>query len=295
MHVDEAAIDTALVRRLVSAQFPEWASLPIESVASSGTDNALYRLGDQLVARLPRIDSAAKQADKEHRWLPRLAPLLPLPIPSPVAIGHPAEGYPWAWSVYRWLPGEAATGSTSADPARSAHALAEFVCALQRIDPSEGPSPGEHNFFRGDPLATRDPLVREAIAALDGVIDTAAASRAWQAALDARDWDRAPVWIHGDLHGGNLLVDQGMVSAVIDFGGLAVADPACDLMVAWTYLPAGAREAFRDGVSCDDDAWARGRGWALSMALIAIPYYTRTNPKFAAEARRWLHEVLIDQ
>ena len=295
MHDGEVAIDGALVRRLVDSQFPQWARLPLQRVPSAGTDNVLHRLGDELVVRLPRIESVTEQADKEHRWLPRLAPLLPLGIPTPVARGSPGEGYPWRWSVYRWLPGESATVGSAVDPIESGRALGEFIVALQRIDPDGGPPPGEHNFHRGSPLPTRDPQTREAIAALDGLIDTAATTRAWQAALDAPTWAGPPVWIHGDLHSGNVLVDRGTVSAVIDFGGLAVADPACDLMAAWTYLPADGREVFREAVSGTDAAWARGRGWALSMALIALPYYLTRNPPFAAEARRWLGEVLADR
>jgi aminoglycoside phosphotransferase (APT) family kinase protein len=295
MHDEEVAIDVALVRRLINSQFPRWANLRLRWVASAGTDNVLVRLGDDMVVRLPRIAAATQQAVKEHLWLPRLAPLLPLPIPMPLALGTPGEGYPWQWSVRRWLPGQAAVGDPRGDPIRSARALAEFIAALQRITPGAGPPPGEHNFHRGDPLASRDDPTREAIAALDGLVDTGAVTRAWDQAVQAPTWDGPPRWIHGDLHGGNLLLDRGTVSAVIDFGGLAVADPACDLMVAWTYLPGGARGVFRTGVTADDASWARGRGWALSMALIALPYYLDRNPSFAAQARRWLGEVLADR
>ena len=295
MHDDEALIDGALVRRLIDSQFPIWTALPLTRVRPAGTDNALYRLGSDLVVRLPRTQDVTVQAAKEQLWLPRLAPMLPLPIPVPVAVGLPGEGYPWPWAVYRWLTGEPAAAGVLGHPHRTARVLGEFVVALQHVDPGDGPSPGEHNFYRGGPLGDRDRHVREAIRALSGSIETTAVTSAWEAALDAAVWEGPPAWIHGDLHAGNLLVDRGVVTAVLDFGGLAVADPACDLMVAWTFLPAGARAAFRATVLCDDASWVRGRGWALSMALIAIPYYLTRNPPFAAEARRWLDEVLADR
>jgi aminoglycoside phosphotransferase (APT) family kinase protein len=294
MHADEVDTDSSLVRRLIAAQFPDWANLAIEPVVSSGTDNAIYRLGDEMAVRMPRRQSSTAQVDKEHRWLPTLAPHLPLAIPVPIAMGMPAESYPWRWSVYRWLEGENAIVGRIADMSAAAIALAEFIAAMQRIDPTGGPAPGAHNFGRGVPLATRDARTRAAIASLDGVIDTRAATLAWEAALSAPACNSAPVWIHGDLQTGNLLVEHGRLSAVIDFGGLAVGDPACDLMIAWMLLSADTRDVFRAALSVDDAAWARGRGWALSVALIQIPYYRHTNPVLAAGGRRAIAEVLAE-
>jgi aminoglycoside phosphotransferase (APT) family kinase protein len=193
------------------------------------------------------------------------------------------------------LEGENATTARVDDWVQAAMALGEFVAALHRIDVDGGPTPGEHSSHRGEPLSTRDSDTREAITALDGQIDTRAAARAWQASLDAPAWDGPPVWIHGDLHGGNLLAHRGRLSAVIDFGCLGVGDPAVDVMAAWTFLPAAARSTFRAAVGVDDATWARGRGWALSVALIALPYYIDRNPPFAADARHWIHEVLADR
>ncbi len=294
MHVGEVDVDVPLVRRLLVAQFPHWADLPLAPVQSTGTDNAIYRLGDDMAVRLPRIARVAGQVDKEHRWLPRLAPLLPLAIPVPLAKGRPAEGYPWQWSVYRWLAGENANIAHIVDPRRAAIMLAQFIAALHRIDPTGGLPPGEHNFFRGVPLAMRDAPVRKAIATLHGRIDAHAVSAAWEAALQAPAWRRPPVWIHGDLQAGNLLVEGGRLSAVIDFGGIGVGDPACDLMVAWTLFSGDSRDAFRAALAVDDATWARGRGWALSVALIALPYYWDTNPTIVANARRAIDEVLAD-
>ncbi len=295
MHIDEVDIDISLVGRLLAAQFSQWAALPIQSVRSAGTDNALYRIGDDMVARLPRIEAATEQVDKEHRWLPELTPYLPLAIPVPLAKGKPGEGYPWHWSVYRWLAGENATTGRIADPAQTARDLAHFITALQRIDPTGGPTPGKHNSFRGVPLSTRDAETRAAISALDDMFDASALTAAWETSLQAPAWDDPPVWIHGDLSSLNLLVERGRLSAVIDFGCLSVGDPACDLQVAWNLLSTESRDVFRAALQFDDAAWARGRGWALSVGLIALPYYQRTNPALADIARRAIDEVLADQ
>lgn len=294
MHADEVDIDVTLVRRLLAAQFPQWTNLPITPVHSAGTDNALYRLGKDMVVRLPRIENATEQVDKEQQWLPKLAPHLPLAIPVPLAKGTPGEGYPWQWSVYRWLTGENATIERISDPGQAARDLAHFVAALQRIDPTGGPPPGVYNSFRGVPLSTRDAETRVAIASLESVLDTGAVTAAWDAALQAPAWHGPPVWIQGDLSPLNLLVQQGRLSAVIDFGCLGVGDPACDLQVAWNLLSVQTRDVFRAALGVDDATWARGRGWALSVALIALPYYQNTNPVLAGIARRAIAEVLAD-
>ena len=295
MHADEVDTDVALVRRLVAEQFPQWSRLPIEPVLPLGTDNALYRLGDDMVVRLPRTERTARTLEKERQWLPRLAPFLPLTVPVPLAEGTPGEGYPFAWSVYSWLNGENATVERITDPSRLATDLAEFVAALQRIDATDGPPPGEHNFFRGAPLVARDDATRAAIASLAGSIDGDAVTAAWEAALRAPEWELPLVWVHGDLDSRNLLVQRGRLCAVIDWGGLGVADPACDVMAAWKMLTADTREIFRTALSVDDATWARGRGWALSQALIALAYYTlETNAVLVTEAQRWMAEVLAD-
>jgi aminoglycoside phosphotransferase (APT) family kinase protein len=293
MHPDEVESDAPLVRRLLAGQFPEWAALPVERVTWAGTDNALYRLGDELVVRLPRRKRTSATLEKECRWLPRLAPLLPLPVPVPLAQGAAAEGYPFPWVVYSWLPGERATAERIADRSRFATELAQFVAALQGIEATGGPSPGEHNFFRGVPLARRDAATRAAIASLEGEIDADAVSAAWDEALRAPEWRHPPVWIHGDLDAQNLLAVDGRLSGVVDFGGLGVGDPACDVMVVWKVLAAETRDVFRTALSVDEATWARSRGWALSQAVIALAYYTLdTHPVLVREARRWIAEVL---
>ncbi|MGH8931198.1 MAG: aminoglycoside phosphotransferase family protein, partial [Egibacteraceae bacterium] len=245
MHADEVDIDVPLVRRLLAAQFPQWADLPVESMASTGTDNAIYRLGEHMAVRLPRIPGATGQVEKEQRWLPRLAPHLPLAIPVPLGKGTPGEGYPWHWSVYRWLEGENATIERIADPRQAATALAQFVASLQRIDPAGGPPPGRHNFFRGAPLTTRDRLTRDAIATLHRTLDTDAVTVVWETALQAPPWHGSPAWIHSRPVTWEPADPTGRLSAVIDFGGLGVGDPACDLIVAWSLFSGEARDVFR--------------------------------------------------
>jgi aminoglycoside phosphotransferase (APT) family kinase protein len=294
LHPGEVHTDAGLVRRLIAAQFPDWAGLAVTPVPTSGTDHVMYHLGEERVVRLPRLERAAAQALKEDFWLPRLASCLPLPIPRPLALGAPGEGFPWSWSIYAWLEGEAAATARFDDPVRAAVDLAGFIVALRAIDATEAPGPGRHNFWRGGPLDVRDPATSAALAQLDGVLDTAAAARAWDAALAAPAWAGPPVWIHGDMLPGNLLVADGHLAAVIDFGGLGAGDPACDLMIAWSLFTGEARAAFRQAVVVDDHAWARGRGWALHTALVALPYYRDSKPDFAAAALRTIETILAE-
>lgn len=277
----------------MAAQFPRWAALAIERVPSAGTDNTLYRVGNDLVVRLPVGSRTADALTKERLWLPRLAPHLPLAVPRPLADGMPGEGYPFEWSLYSWLSGVDATRARVVDESEFAGELARFLTALQRIDTTGGPAPGEHNVFRGEPLARRDASTRSAIAQLRDSIDGDAVTSAWEAALRAPAWDGPPVWVHGDLDRRNLLLEDGRLSAVIDWGCLAVGDPAWDVAVVWTVLSRDTREEFRAALSIDDSTWARARGWALSQAVGALCYFTtETNLTLLRESRRWLDEVL---
>jgi aminoglycoside phosphotransferase (APT) family kinase protein len=294
MHIDEVETNVSLVARLLTEQFPQWAVLPIAPVPSAGTDNALYRLGDHMVVRLPRIHWAIEQVNKEHQWLPKLAPFLPLAVPVPLAKGEPGHGYPWRWSVYRWLEGENATIERIANQRQAAIDLARFVGALQRIDATGGPPHGPHNSHRGEPLAMRDARTREAIATLRGALDVDHVTAVWDSAIGASAWSGPPVWLHGDLQSGNLLAVGGRLSAVIDFGCLGLGDPACDVMAAWMFLSAETRGIFRAALQVDDATWARARGWALSVGLIALPYYQSSNLVLAGIARRAIDETLAD-
>ena len=283
------------MRRLIGDQFPQWAQLPVEPVARSGWDNATFRLGDGMTVRLPSAAEYALAVDKEHQWLPVLAPRLPLPVPVPLAKGHPGAGYPFSWSVYSWLTGEQATTERISDLGRFAVDLAEFLAALRSVDAADGPQPGRHNWFRGASLRTYDAQARHALAVLDGHVDVDLARQTWMTALDAR-WDGTDVWFHGDVAAGNLLLDDGELAGVIDFGTCGVGDPSCDLAIAWTLLTADARQAFRERLSVDDASWARGRGWALWKTLVA---YARTVDRAVDSAddeadgtRRILGEIL---
>ena len=295
MHAGEIEVDEALVLRLLAAQFPAWAKWPLTRIGAVGTDHAIFRLGDNLAVRLPRIHWAADNAARERRWLAVLAPRLPLAVPLPVAGGEPDLGYPYPWSVVRWLDGQTMTADNLRDPLRAAEDLGRFVVALQRVDATGGPSPTSPT-ARGMPLAGRDADVRRAIAALGPRVDAAAVIAAWEASRGAPAWDGPPVWLHGDLLPGNLLFRDGRLSGVIDWGGsLAVGDPAADLIPAWALFRGASRRIFREIIGADDTTWARGRGWALSIALIALPYYLHTFPAFAAIARRMLREALAEQ
>jgi aminoglycoside phosphotransferase (APT) family kinase protein len=281
-------IDAGLARRLVDRQFPQWAGLPISPVEVDGWDNRTFRLGPELTVRLPSGAWYAQQVAKEQRWLPVLAPQLPLPIPEPVAQGSPDEGYPYPWSVYRWLEGELAAGAEIDDLEAFATDLAGFLRALARVDPTGGPAPGEHNFFRGGPLATYEQETLDAIDALGEAIPRAGVERVWADAMATR-WERAPVWLHGDVAATNLLVRDGRLGAVLDFGTSGIGDPACDIAIAFTFLSGAARERFRAELGADDGTWARGRGWSLWKALITL----RDDPG-ALAPRREIAAVIAD-
>jgi len=292
MHDNEIPLGTELVHRLVAQQFPQWAGLPVTALALGGTDHALFRLGDGLVARMPRIGWAAGQAESDSRWLPVLAPHLPLAVPVPVAVGEPDEDFPWRWAVVPWLRGENPP-SGNVDLEHAAVQLAEFVTALRSVDTAGAPAAS-----RGVPLAKRDEPTRAAIAELGDRIDGRRVTAAWEQALSANAWTREPVWSHGDLSAGNLLARQRKLSAVIDWGGVGVGDPAVDLMPAWSIFDGRSRLAYREALGRDfggdEDMWQRGRGWALSTALIALPYYFDRYPGIVAESKAKIAAVLAD-
>ncbi|MDT0489271.1 aminoglycoside phosphotransferase family protein [Streptomyces griseus] len=281
-------IDTALVRALVDTQFPQWAGLPLRPVGQSGLDQVIHRLGEDLSVRLPRRAGAVGQARNEFTWLPRLAPHLPLAVPVPVGMGEPDLGYPWPWSVARWLDGEAADAETLAGSSEAAVRLAEFLAALQGFAPDGLPAGDALDSLATGALADRDRAVRAAIAEADGPFDRAAMAELWDAALGAPGRDRPPVWVHGDLHTGNLLTVDGRIGAVIDFGGLGIGDPACDLTIAFTLMTAGSRAAFRGALGVDDATWLRG----LATGLNAYVHHAATTPWVAAQTTRQIDAAL---
>jgi aminoglycoside phosphotransferase (APT) family kinase protein len=287
-------INVSLVNQLIAEQFPQWAHLPVKPIELSGWDNRTFRLGQDMSVRLPSAEGYAAQVTKEQQWLPRLANLLPLPIPTPLAMGVPSNEYPWDWSIYRWIDGENASNDSIGNQNDFAEDLSKFLVALHKIDTSGGPPPGLHNFYRGGLVSIFDEQTRKAIAILDDKIDTVAAKAIWEAAIKTK-WNRPPVWVHGDVHPTNLLVKGGRLSAVIDFGCSAVGDPASDLTIAWTLFSGESREIFRAGLMIDDNTWIRASGWALWKALITLADHTNTNLLKIEEARRTINEVLSDE
>jgi len=289
----ELVIDASLVRRLIATQFPQWSDLEVRPIEPGGWDNRTFRLGDRMTVRLPSAEHYVQQVEKEHRWLPRLAPHLPLPIPMPLAKGMPGEGFPWRWSIYRWLPGETLAVERVADLRDVAKDLTRFLRAMRQADTAGGPLPGDHNFHRGGPPGFYDEQTRQALTLLEGRVDTKAAREVWEAAL-AAPFEGPPVWFHGDIAWGNLLVEHGRLSAVIDFGTSGVGDPACDLAIAWTFFHGESRDVFRDGMALDRGTWARGRGWTLWKALIVLAGMTGAPASEKAKQHAVIEDVLMD-
>lgn len=293
MHADEIHTDAALVRRLLAQQFPDWATLQVRRVQSFGTDNALYRLGDDLLARLPRIGWAVGQVEKELEWLPRLAPHLPLRVPEPLAPGQPGEGYPYTWGIYRWLPDEMLSLPEMTARPELALQLADFVRALRACDTTDAPraeSPATD-------LHALDPHVRASLETSAQWLDADTCRRittVWDEAMRLPGWTDAPVWVHGDLHSNNLLWDGQRLTAVLDFSALELNDPAVDLMPAWNAMSAEGRRLYREALQPDGATWARGRARALAKALFALPYYQDTNPEIVERSGYTVREVLAD-
>jgi aminoglycoside phosphotransferase (APT) family kinase protein len=288
MHDREVDIDADLVRALLHAQFPSWCDLPVEAVQSTGTVNAIYRLGADLCVRLPRVESWAGDLAKELEWLPKLA-RLPLAVPAPVASGVPGIGYPFPWAIYRWIEGETFASDRVDDELQAAADLARFVAALRRVDVAGAPPS-----HRDRPLRELDAEARAVIQSLRGIIDVGATTAAWETSLQAPEWDGAPVLTHGDLLPPNLLVEDGRLRAVIDFGGLGAGDPAVDVIAAWSVFGTAGRRAYRAALDVDDGMWARARALALHQALLIVVYDPETNPAFVAVAKRTVDEAVAD-
>jgi aminoglycoside phosphotransferase (APT) family kinase protein len=286
MHDDEVEVGDALVRRLLAAQMPHLADLPLAIVEPWGTDNGIWRLGDDLVVRLPRIHWAQGQVDREARWLPVLAPRLPVAVPEPVAVGEPGEGYPYRWAVHRWIPGQGAGLDTIDDPMRFALDLAALVGSLRDLPTAGAPAP--HNRARSP--AEYDDATRRAIAGASHLVDASAATTVWEEALAATPHAAAPVWVHGDLEG-NCLVRDGHLSGLVDWGSACAGDPAVDVQVVWSPLfTERSRAAFIEALDVDDAALARSRGAAVNQACSALPYYLRTYPLIVE--RSW-HKLAV--
>jgi aminoglycoside phosphotransferase (APT) family kinase protein len=294
MHVDEVEVDAALVAGMLHTQLPDLAELPIRRVASGGTENAIFRLGDRLALRMPLQQSAVSGLLKEMRWLPVLRPYVRLETPTIVRSGRATSAYPFPWAVVRWLDGEDAMSASVDSTLDLAHALADFVADLRSIPAAQLPPPGSEGFTRGGPLRRRDEDFHTALPRCAPVVDVSRVATIWRDALVAPDWDGPPVWLHADLIAPNLLVRDGRLAGVLDFGAMATGDPAYDLIVAWFVLDAAGRRLFLDRVGIDDATCRRARGLVVSQSVIALPYYRDTNPVMVATALRGIAEVLSD-
>ncbi len=293
MSDDAVSPNAEQVGQLLAAQFPDWAGLTIRPVASDGTDNVLFRLGQDKCIRLPRMASTAAQLTKEVALLPLLKDL-PLAVPEPLGTGGPAYGYPYPWAVYRWIEGVPVIEADLPDMAATAETLGCFVNVLRSIDVPAAPLSGPANNHRGVELSIRDKVTRRSLAGIADLYDEARLNAAWDQALQADKWDNAPVLIHGDIHAANLLARDRALSAVIDFGLAGRGDPAVDLIVGWSLLDTGARDIFRVAAGVDEPTWQRGRGWALSTAVVALAYYRERNPFLWTLSRRSIEAVLAD-
>jgi aminoglycoside phosphotransferase (APT) family kinase protein len=285
-------IDEALVSHLIEQQFAHWSNLPIVKVVPGGWDNRTFRLGNEFLVRLPSAQRYVAQVEKEQNWLPKLAPSLSLRIPAPIAMGKPAFGFPWVWSVYRWLEGVTVEQARIGNSERLAFRLAEFLKSLHKTDAAFGPAPGQHNFHRGGDLAVYAAEARAAIIQLGETIDGQACTALLEDAL-ASKWQNPPIWVHGDIAPGNLLTIDGELTAVIDFGSSAVGDPSCDMAIAWTYFDRSGREVFRRELGLDEASWTRGKGWALWKALITMSG-NGTNQKMVSLAQTTLQALMSE-
>ncbi|MBW6421118.1 aminoglycoside phosphotransferase family protein [Rhizobium sp. XQZ8] len=290
---DRLQIETSTVERLIAGQFPDWAHLRLNPVAQGGWCNRTFHLGPDMSVRLPSAERYVAQVEKEHRFLPVLAAQLPLAIPSPLALGKPDEDYPWPWSIYRWIEGERASLEAIPNLTAFAEDLADFLKALWKADVTGGPPAGQHNFHRGGDLRVYDAETRQSIDVLADEVDGALMTEIWERALASR-WAKDPVWVHGDISEGNLLVRDGRLSAVIDFGSSGIGDPACDLVIAWTFLDEPAAQAFRERLLLDAQTWERARGWCLWKALIVVAGHPGTNPLVKEQHRAWIGRVVAD-
>lgn len=286
-------IDEALVQRLIAAQFPQYKELSIHSVERQGWDNRTFRLGESLLVRLPSGEKYSLSVKKEQEWLPRLAPFLPLSIPAPLLMGEPMDDYPWNWSIYRWIEGNPAIMAPIDSLSDIAMSLAQFLLNLQSIDTTDGPMAGEHSFYRGGTLANYDTPIRQAFAILKNKMDVETAVEIWEEALTTK-WEAPPIWVHGDISPSNLLIKEKQLCAVIDFGQLAVGDPACDLTIAWTFFKGESRKIFKTLLNLDSATWARSRAWALWKFMVVTAGLTTWNAPEASQAERIIEEVLLE-
>lgn len=286
-------VPVSTVQNLIKEQFLKYADLPIKPVEPEGWDNKTFRLGDEMLIRMPSAACYAEKVPKEQELLPILAKQLSVPIPQPIALGKPSDDYPFPWSIYKWIEGTTADTLKAEELTQFAHDAAQFLNELRAADTTGGPLPGTHNFFRGAHPSVYDADTRASLQKLEGIINIETATAVWGKALSS-SWQHEPVWIHGDFSPGNILVKDGKLTAVIDFGGTAIGDPACDLVLAWTFFDAQSREVFKSTIDLDSDTWARARGWALWKALITLADMEDKTSTKAEKQKKIIHAILND-
>lgn len=290
---DRINIQTDLVRKLVLSQFPQFENLPISRVANPGWDNHTFRLGHEMIIRMPSAKRYASQVKKEQKWLPWLSSRVTYTLPEPLFQGKPEKDYPWDWSIYKWIEGKSLSEAGVAEKKPIAKSLAQFLRELHRLNASDGPHAGEQNFHRGGDLNVYDGESRDALAALKNEIDTKSAGEIWERSLKSR-WQNVPVWVHGDLNPANMLIKDGELHAVIDFGSCAIGDPACDLSMAWTYFEGHSNEAFRSALGLDRQTWERAQGWTLWKALISLRAEKNLGSTRAHKLKKLIQELIAD-
>lgn len=292
----EVSITEELVGRLIDSQFPQWSQLQITPVAESGWDNRTFHLGDELSVRLPSAEEYNRQVDKEQKWLPKIAPHLPLPIPQPIARGVPSDEFPWSWSIYQWLEGVSANQLSFSDKALETIAvqLAHFLKALHQVDPKDGPAPGLHNWWRGAHPSMYDLETKSLINELREFVDADEGTLLWNRAINST-WKHDPVWVHGDVASGNILIKKDKISSIIDFGCMGIGDPACDLTIAWTFFKGDSRRLFKEHLPLDEETWARARGWALWKALYEMSQLKDKSGDAFEKQRRIIKDLMEDE
>ena len=293
MSIDNIEITLPLVKDLVAKQFPQWSNLLVKPIELSGWDHRTFHLGDEMLLRLPSAEGYAAQVLKEQKWLPKLAKCLNTKIPEPIAMGKPSKEYPWNFSIYNWIEGKSANSINLDDKVLEivASQLAQFLNELHKVDTLSAPMPGAHNYYRGAHPSVYDKETRDAISNLKNIIDTKKALLVWEKAIESK-WDKDPVWIHGDFSSGNILIKDNKLNAVIDFGCTGIGDPACDLVIAWTFLKNKSRDIFKSEIDIDNNTWNRARGWALWKALITLDSNENKEDAQALEQFRIINDVL---
>lgn len=282
-----------LAQSLIDGQFPVWSHLPLKKIDSAGTDNSIYRLGEELAVRFPVSASAAQQVAKEHIWLPKLISFA-VAIPIVIGAGRPMNEFPFPWSVMTWIEGKDATADVIVDWLKTAEDLGQFIREFRSQNPSGAPLAGKHNAFRGTALGNLDQIARNAIDALRYMFDHSLLLDIWEQALGVEPWAGAPQWIHGDIHAANIIVKNGNIAGIIDLGLMGVGDPACDLAPAWSFLPSHVRDVFREAADVDGPTWLRGKGWGLYIGVIALSYYRGRNPTLSGIAETAIRAVIED-